>query len=49
VVAISLEVLVNRSDVETITLQACRDDGGPDVADKLLELMAPAVATLWLE
>jgi hypothetical protein len=49
VAAISLEVMVNRSEIETAVLKACRDDGGPYVVDKLLELMAPAVATLWLE
>jgi hypothetical protein len=39
----------SRSDLEAIVLNACRDAGGAAVIDKMLELMVPAAALLWLE
>lgn len=40
--------MTDRSDIEAIVLQACRDDGAQAVVDKLLELMSPVAALLWL-
>ncbi len=41
--------MADRSDIEAIVLQACRDDGARAVLDKLMELMTPAAAKLWLD
>lgn len=35
--------------MEASVKQACRDEGAQAVADKLLELMPPAAAMLWLK
>lgn len=35
--------------VEEAVKQACRDEGAQTVADKLLELMTPGAAMLWLK
>jgi hypothetical protein len=40
--------MTGRADVEAIVLQACRDEGARTVIDRLLDLMVPAAAILWL-
>ncbi len=40
--------MTDRSGIEALVLQACRDEGARRVIDKLLDLMAPAAALLWL-
>ncbi|MDQ0619222.1 hypothetical protein [Arthrobacter globiformis] len=35
--------------VEATAKEACRDEGAQAVADKLLELMSPTTAMMWLK
>ena len=41
--------MVSRSDVERTVLQTCHDDESQALVDKLLELMTPRTALLWLK
>lgn len=38
-----------RADIEALIMLACQDEGAQAVAGKVLELMAPNAAKLWLE
>lgn len=41
--------MTNRVDVETAVAKACRDDQASAVTDRLLRLMSPGAALLWLK
>lgn len=41
--------MTDRAAVEALVMQACHDEGAQAVVDKVLELMSPAAAKLWLK
>lgn len=41
--------MTSRADVEASVLQACRGEGAQTVTNRLLTVMAPAAAMLWLK